>query len=74
MRRNRPPRPQIGAELLEQVVTVPEACKLWNYSRFGVLYAIDRGYVTARRIGRDWIITVESLRAHWGEPTGQIMR
>lgn len=70
MRRNRSPRPEIGAELLSQVVTVREACQMWNYSRSSVLYAINRGYVTARRIGRDWIIVADSLRAHWGAPTG----
>jgi hypothetical protein len=38
------------------------------------MYAIDRGYVTAVRIGRDWLITVPSLKAHYGAPVRPIRR
>lgn len=70
----KPPKPEIGVEHLNMVCTITEACRTWNRGRSTIHYAIDRGYVTARRIGHDWLITVPSLIAHYGRPVSQIKR
>jgi hypothetical protein len=68
------PKPEIGLEHLESIVTVTEACILWQRGRTSIKFAIDRGYLTARRVGRDWLISVPSLIAHYGETTRKIRR
>jgi hypothetical protein len=74
MPRIKPPRPQIDAETLNQVCTLSEASKAWLRGRSTILYSIDRGYLTAAKIGRDWLITVGSLKALYGTPIFHIRR
>jgi len=74
MRRTKPPRPQIGLEHLNQVVTLTEAAYAWCRGRTPLRHAINRGYLTAALIGRDWLITVPSLKALYGEPIRKISR
>lgn len=74
MRRIKPPKPEIGLNHINNVVTLSEAARAWCRGRSTLRYAIDRGYVTARRIGHDWLITVPSLIAHYGRPPRDISR
>lgn len=53
---------------LYRVTTVPEACKLWKKPRNTLLYAIDAGNLTARKSGKNWLVSVESLIHLWGHP------
>ena len=72
MRRIKPPKPQIGAEHLEQICTVTQAAFAWCRAPETIKYAIDRGYITAARIGRDWLIAIPSLKSHYGKPTRKL--
>ena len=74
MRRRKAPKPQIGLEHLNQVCTVAQAAHSWCRAPETIKYAIDRGYVTAARIGRDWLIAIPSLKFHYGKPTRNIPR
>lgn len=74
MRRIKSPKPEIGLNHINNVVTLSEAAHAWCRGRSTLRYAIDRGYVTARRIGRDWLIAIPSLNAHYGAPTREIRR
>lgn len=68
MGRKRTGRGVEGPSPLDEVCTIADVCKRWFYSRSSVLYAIDRGYIDARRIGRDWVVSIPSVEAHWGRP------
>lgn len=70
----RAPRPEIGLEHLYQVCTLTEACRAWKKGRTTLLWAIDTGGLTARRIGRDWLISVPSLERRWGRPIRPLER
>jgi hypothetical protein len=70
----KPPRPVVGQEHLNQVCTLTEASFAWCRGRSTLQYAINRGYLTAARIGRDWLITVPSLCAYYGAPVRPIRR
>lgn len=74
MPRIKPPKPQIGAIHLNQVVSVQEAAYAWCRAPETIKYSIDRGYLTAQRIGYTWIIAVPSLVAHYGKPAREILR
>ena len=55
-------------EPLGFVTTISEAAQHWQYSRYGVRYAIDAGNLAAVQSGRTWLISVPSLVAYWGYP------
>lgn len=57
-----------GEWMLYWVVTIPEACALWDKPRNTLLYAIDAGNITARKSGKCWLISVPSLVKRWGWP------
>lgn len=59
---------EVGSEHLKNVVTLGEARRAWGKSRSALIYAIDRGHLTARKAGRDWLITVPSLIIRYGNP------
>lgn len=65
---------EIGLNHLNQVCSLSEAMRAWKKGRSTLIYAIDTGHVTARRIGRDWIITVPSLISWYGLPHNPIRR
>lgn len=64
----RAPRPEIGLEHLENVVTLSQARKAWQKSRSALICAINTGKITARLIGRDWLIALPSIKRYYGEP------
>lgn len=61
----------IGAmDTLLSVVTVSEAARMYEKNVRSVRRAIESRHkpLEARQSGRDWLITVDSLRRRWGAP------
>ncbi len=55
-------------DLLESVVTLPEACYHWCKNRKTLEMAIAKDRLHYRQAGRIYLITVESLTRRWGAP------
>jgi hypothetical protein len=55
-------------QCLAQVVTMSEAARMYYRDRQTVRYAIDAGNLAARQCGRNWLVSVPSLIALWGNP------
>lgn len=53
---------------LFEVVSIAEASRHWRKAANTIRLARDDGRICARKTPREWLITVESLRALWGEP------
>lgn len=49
--------------VLEKVTTVNEAAQLASVHRTTILYNIDAGNLAAVKIGKVWLISLESLKA-----------
>lgn len=60
--------------VFDEIVTVAVACKRWNVGRSTLLYSIDTGRVTGRKIGRDWLVTVASMEKRYGKRKPVIRR
>lgn len=60
--------PTMNADLLQNVVTLPEACHHWQKARKTLEMAIAKDRLQYRQAGRIYLITVESLTARWGPP------
>lgn len=65
---------EIGIEHLRQVCTLSEAARAWCKGRTPLKNAINRGLITAERIGRDWLIAIPSLEARYGKAINEIRR
>lgn len=61
-------KPPCDDWVINFVVTVPEACEMWDKPRNTLLYAIDAGNIVARKSGSTWLISVPSLVKRWGWP------
>ncbi len=49
--------------------TLPEAARLWNVSDPALLrQRIRRGTLTARKVGRDWLVHREEMARVFGPP------
>ena len=59
---------------LATVVTLREACRMWDKSPRQIMWAIDKDYVVSRKsiTGGSWLITYDSLVKHFGEPEKSI--
>lgn len=53
---------------LKDVVTLSEAARLYYRDKKTVRYAIDAENLAARQCGRNWLVSVPSLIALWGNP------
>jgi len=55
----------VGRADLYRVVSVSEAARLFHRSRHTILYHIRSENVAARMVGRDYIISLDSLKAYF---------
>ncbi len=51
-------------EDFEGWITTDEAQRLTGYTRAHIRYLAGHGLVKARKVGRDWVVSRESLLAH----------
>lgn len=61
-------------ETLDDVCSLSQACHAWGKSRTAIMNAINRGDIVAERIGRDWILSIPSVRARYGNAVRKIKR
>jgi len=63
---------------MKELMSTVEAAKLIGISRPAVHYAIKRGNIKARKLGRDWMVEKESAldykRKREESPTGRYPR
>ena len=52
--------------VFEQITTVQDAAQRWGYHESTIRYAINTGNIAAVKIGRDWIVSIPSMRAYYG--------
>jgi len=62
--------------ILDKVLTAPEAEQLWGLSVGTVRAACGRGIITCRKSGGTWLVTRQTMEAHYGKcpDTEQIER
>jgi len=56
----------LGNDALFSVITVHEACKYWYLSEGAVKMAINTGRLNARKSGKTWLISLESMKKAYG--------
>ena len=64
---------RVGIIDVYSVTTISEVSKLWYLSRTAILYAIDAGLITARKSGKVWLISVNSVVNRYGKPKKSII-
>lgn len=64
---------RVGIMDVYSVTTISEVSKLWYLSRTAILYAIDAGLITARKSGKVWLISVNSVVKRYGKPVKSII-
>jgi hypothetical protein len=53
---------------LKYVTTLAGAARLYKRDKKTVRYAIDAGNIAAVQDGRNWLVSIPSLIAYWGNP------
>lgn len=54
---------------LAKVTTISELMSMFNINYHStVIYAIDRGYITAVQSGGTWLVSLDSAIAYYGKP------
>ena len=55
------------SNILDKVLTAPEAEQLWGLSVGTVRAACGRGIIACRKSGGTWLVTRQTMEAHYGE-------
>ena len=55
------------SNILDEVLTAPEAEQLWGLSVGTVRAACGRGIITCRKSGGTWLVTRQTMEAHYGK-------
>lgn len=50
---------------LESVATIPEAADLVGCSLAGMYYAVNCGYIAARKSASVWLVSLKSAMSYW---------
>lgn len=64
--RRKVPYPPPGHRDLQSVFTIKEAASLWFKHPSTLRYHIDKGNLAARKSGKLWLISKDSLIAYYG--------
>ena len=54
------------SNILDKVLTAPEAEQLWGLSAGTVRAACDRGIIACRKSAGTWLVTRQTMEAHYG--------
>lgn len=54
---------------LKHVTTLAGAARMYQRDANTIRYAIDTGNLAAVKDGHNWLVSIPSLKALWGEPT-----
>ena len=59
---------------VNRVASLREVARAWHLWPKTIMLAINQNRVIARKLGKEWILSIASVRSEWGDPIERLER